>query len=67
MATIPNSAESFPDWSPKAKEMAAEAKVLSGNKLEQRHYRGSDEGGKRRSTLFADGFGFVRIVAHAFF
>jgi hypothetical protein len=28
MATFPNSAESFPDWSTKAKEMAAEAKVL---------------------------------------
>jgi hypothetical protein len=35
MATLPNSSASFPDWSPKAKEMAAEAKVLSGNKLEQ--------------------------------
>jgi hypothetical protein len=35
MATLPNSSESFPDWSPKAKEMAAEAKVLSGSKLEQ--------------------------------
>jgi hypothetical protein len=35
MPTLPNSAESFSDWSPKAKEMAAEAKVLSGSKLEQ--------------------------------
>jgi hypothetical protein len=35
MATLPHSAESFPDWSPKAKQMAAEAKVLTGSKLEQ--------------------------------
>jgi hypothetical protein len=35
MATLPNSSENFPDWSTKAKEMAAEAKVLSGSKLEQ--------------------------------
>lgn len=35
MATLPSSSGSFPDWSPKAKEMAAEAKVLAGSKLEQ--------------------------------
>src|SRR5260370_42557496 len=35
MTTLPNSSGSFSGWSPKAKEMAAEAKVLSGNKLEQ--------------------------------
>lgn len=35
MATLPKSSESYPDWSPKAKQMAAEAKVLSGSKLEQ--------------------------------
>ena len=35
MATLPHSADKLPDWSPKAKEMAAEAKVLTGSKLEQ--------------------------------
>lgn len=35
MPIPPNLGENFPDWSSKAKEMAAEAKVLSGSKLEQ--------------------------------
>ena len=35
MSTLPNFSESFSGWSPKARQMAAEAKVLSGNKLEQ--------------------------------
>ena len=35
MATLLSSADSFPGWSAKAKDMAAEAKVLTGSKLEQ--------------------------------
>ena len=35
MALPPSSSDNFPDWSLKAKEMAREAKVLAGNKLEQ--------------------------------
>jgi hypothetical protein len=35
MATFPQPSDKAPEWSTKAKEMAAEAKVLSGNKLEQ--------------------------------
>src|SRR5258708_30595960 len=35
MASFPQSSERFPDWSSEAFAMAAQAKVLSGNKLEQ--------------------------------
>jgi Asp-tRNA(Asn)/Glu-tRNA(Gln) amidotransferase B subunit len=52
MATLPNSAESFPDWSTKAKEMAAEAKVLSGNKLEQLVVRIQRHTGRPKDTCW---------------
>jgi hypothetical protein len=52
MATLPNSAGSFPDWSPKAKEMAAEAKVLSGSKLEQLVVRIQRHTGRSKDTCW---------------
>ena len=52
MATLPNSSESFPDWSPKAKEMAAEAKVLSGSKLEQLVIRIQRHTGRPKDTCW---------------
>lgn len=52
MATLPNSSESFPDWSQKAKEMAAEAKVLSGNKLEQLVVRIQRHTGRPKDTCW---------------
>jgi hypothetical protein len=52
MATLPNSPVSFPDWSPKAKEMAAEAKVLSGNKLEQLVIRIQRHTGRPKDTCW---------------
>jgi hypothetical protein len=52
MATLPNSAESFPDWSPKAKEMAAEAKVLAGSKLEQLVVRIQRHTGRPKDTCW---------------
>jgi hypothetical protein len=52
MATLPNSAESFRDWSTKAKEMAAEAKVLSGNKLEQLVVRIQRHTGRPKETCW---------------
>ena len=52
MATIHNSAESFPDWSRKAKEMAAEAKVLTGNKLEQLVIRIQRHTGRPKETCW---------------
>jgi hypothetical protein len=52
MATLPNSSESFPDWTPKAKEMAAEAKVLSGSKLEQLVIRIQRHTGRPKDTCW---------------
>ena len=52
MATLPNSAESFRDWSTKAKEMAAEAKVLSGSKLEQLVVRIQRHTGRPKETCW---------------
>ena len=52
MATLPNSSESFHDWSTKAKEMAAEAKVLSGNKLEQLVVRIQRHTGRPKETCW---------------
>jgi len=52
MATLPNSSESFPDWTPKAKEMAAEAKVLSGGKLEQLVIRIQRHTGRPKDTCW---------------
>jgi hypothetical protein len=48
MATLPNPSESFPNWSPKAKEMAAEAKVLSGSKLEHSSFAFNGTPGVRK-------------------
>ena len=52
MATLTNSAESFPDWSPKAKQMAAEAKVLTGSKLEQLVVRIQRHTGRPKDTCW---------------
>jgi hypothetical protein len=52
MATLPNSPVSYPDWSSKAKEMAAEAKVLSGNKLEQLVVRIQRHTGRPKETCW---------------
>jgi hypothetical protein len=52
MATLPHSAESFPDWSPKAKQMAAEAKVLTGSKLEQLVVRIQRHTGRPKDTCW---------------
>jgi hypothetical protein len=52
MASLPQSSESFPDWSPKAKEMAAEAQVLSGNKLEQLVVRIQRHTGKPKDSCW---------------
>ena len=52
MATLPNFSESFLNWSPKAKEMAAEAKVLSGNKLEQLVVRIRRHTGRSKDTCW---------------
>ena len=52
MATLPNSSESFPDWTSKAKEMAAEAKVLSGSKLEQLVIRIQRHTGRPKDTCW---------------
>jgi hypothetical protein len=52
MATLPNPSESFPNWSPKAKEMAAEAKVLSGSKLEQLVVRIQRHTGRPKDTCW---------------
>ena len=52
MATLPNSAQSFPDWSSKAKQMAAEAKVLTGSKLEQLVVRIQRHTGRPKETCW---------------
>ena len=52
MATLTNSAESVPDWSPKAKQMAAEAKVLTGSKLEQLVVRIQRHTGRSKDTCW---------------
>jgi len=52
MATSPLSAKSFPDWSSKAKEMAAEAKVLTGSKLEQLVVRIQRHTGRPKDTCW---------------
>src|SRR5260370_19722187 len=52
MTTVPISSGSFPGWSPKAKEMAAEAKVLSGNKLEQLVIRIQRHTGRPKDTCW---------------
>jgi hypothetical protein len=52
MATLPNFAQSFPDWSPKAKQMAAEAKVLTGSKLEQLVVRIQRHTGRPKDTCW---------------
>ena len=52
MATFPNPSKRFPDWSPKAKEMAAEAKVLSGGKLEQLVIRIQRHTGRPKDTCW---------------
>lgn len=52
MATLPHSAQSFPDWSPKAKQMAAEAKVLTGSKLEQLVVRIQRHTGRPKDTCW---------------
>ena len=52
MATLPNSSESFPDWSTKAKEMAAEAKILTGSKLEQLVIRIQRHTGRPKDTCW---------------
>jgi hypothetical protein len=52
MATLPNFAQSFPDWSPKAKQMSAEAKVLTGSKLEQLVVRIQRHTGRPKDTCW---------------
>jgi hypothetical protein len=52
MATLQKSVVSFSDWSPKAKEMAAEAKVLTGNKLEQLVVRIQRHTGRSKDTCW---------------
>ncbi len=52
MSPLPNSAQSFPDWSPKAKQMAAEAKVLTGSKLEQLVVRIQRHTGRPKETCW---------------
>jgi hypothetical protein len=52
MAILPNSAVSFPDWSPKAKQMAVEAKVLAGSKLEQLVVRIQRHTGRPKDTCW---------------
>ncbi len=50
--TLPNFSESFPDWTPKAKEMAAEAKILTGSKLEQLVIRIQRHTGRPKDTCW---------------
>ncbi len=52
MAFLPQSSDSFPDWSPKAKAMAAEAQVISGNKLEQLVVRIQRHTGRPKDTCW---------------
>src|ERR1700722_3039460 len=52
MATFPNPSKRFPDWSPKAKEMAADAKVVSGGKLEQLVIRIQRHTGRPKDTCW---------------
>src|SRR5665213_3601223 len=52
MASLPQSSENFPEWSSKAKEMAAEAQVLSGNKLEQLVVRIQRHTGRPKDTCW---------------
>jgi len=52
MAILANSAEKFPDWSAKAKQMAAEAKVLTGSKLEQLVVRIQRHTGRPKDTCW---------------
>ncbi len=52
MATFPQPSESAPEWSTKAKQMAAEAKVLSGNKLEQLVTRIQRHTGRPKETCW---------------
>lgn len=52
MATLPQSSENAPEWSTKAREMAAEAKVLSGNKLEQLVTRIQRHTGRPKETCW---------------
>jgi hypothetical protein len=52
MATLPQNSVNTPEWSTKAKEMAAEAKVLSGNKLEQLVIRIQRHTGRPKETCW---------------
>lgn len=52
MASLPQSSENFPEWSSKAKEMAAEAQVLSGSKLEQLVVRIQRHTGRPKDTCW---------------
>jgi hypothetical protein len=52
MATLPQNSVNTPEWSTKAKEMAAEAKVLSGNKLEQLVTRIQRHTGRPKETCW---------------
>src|SRR5258708_3472226 len=52
MASFPQSSERFPDWSSEAFAMAAQAKVLSGNKLEQLVVRLQRHTGRTREACW---------------
>ena len=66
MATLPQFPERFPQWSAEAKAMAAQAKVLSGNKLEQLVVRLQRHSGRTKEACwrFIIQFGIKGKVDH---